>query len=395
MQVTIWPRGSKRTYEATSADANTPITDVGELLSVEFSTRMERTQDSAFGGHDLARWRIQAFGNFLGGMFRPGDHVRISTNGGVAWEGEFSETVPQGDGTFEMNARGYAYNFGEYDSMYFKVQLGQDELRPTHRLVGGLWPTLPVGDGPYFGLEYALVHLGLPIAQFVGTVSGDDWKDVEAAPEPTKLQPVLTGLTTADGNRWAVWGRTLVIDTDPTTPTWQYAAPDAVVGMADTDYRTRVGVWVDIGGTEWTWWGIDEEGLTRFDEFTEVVDYRTIGGDQALADSLIEQVKGRFLFSGSITIGPEDGLSTPTGGKVPIAFPRAGQMLLVPGMRTSQGSLMPDGMNQFIIGRTEYRWSLEGEESLTITPQGAAPRDVATLLKPPGGPGEQLQAGAA
>lgn len=388
-QVTIWPRGSKRTYEATTADANTHITDVGEILSMDFSTRMERASDgSAFGGHDLAKCRIRALGNYLGGLFRPGDHMRFTTNGGVAWEGEFSETVPQGDGEFELNGRGYAYNFAEYESVFFdSVEAAPDIYYPTNRLIDSAWPT-PGGatPDPQYGLQYALTR-GLPIAQFAGVAPSGSWKGVEASEVPVKLNPVLSGLVPPP-MRWAAWGRTLVIDTEPTEPTWSYAAPDTVVGMADTDYRTAVGVW--DSPNDLVFWAVDVEGQARFDDFEELVDYP--GGDQTTADDLLDLVKGRFIYAGSITVGPEDGLSTPTGGKVPIAFPRAGQMLEIPGMRTSQGSLMPEGLNRFIIGRTEYRWSLDGQEQLTITPQGAAPRDIATLLKPPGGPGEQLQA---
>lgn len=390
-QVMISPRGSKRTYEATSADANTPITDVGELLQLEYSTRMERTQNAAFGGHNLCTFKIKPLGTYNGGFFRPGDHVKATTHGGVGFEGEFAAATPQEDGSVEMLARGYAYNFDEYDSVYFESVEGADDISyPTGQLRDTTFPRVP-GGAKMYGLDHAMEILGLPIKQYVGPVPTGAWTGVQDH-KPTKLNGPLSGLTQRDLMRWAVWNRSLVIDTDPTVPMWIYDAPDSVIGVADTDYRTRVGVLVHRSGGDWIFWAIDEEGLKRFDEYTEVVDYRLVGGSQSTADDLLEHVRGRFLYTGSITIGPDSGLSTPSGGKAPIGFIRAGQMLKIPGMRTGQGNLMPAGAEQFIIGRTEYRWALDGEESLTITPQNAAPRDIASLLAPPTSAGTTLQA---
>lgn len=401
MNVTIWPRGSKRVYESASSDANTHITDVGELLDVTYSTRMEG--NGSFGGHDLASWTIDPFGGYVGGLFRPGDRVRIMLGGGTCWEGEYAEAEPNADGTVTMHARGHGYDLYDTDSLYQKQVSGYpNEGWPTNRLADSatLLPP-PLDQSERYGLENAVWGNLIPLAQIVGTLPLDALGGEEQAEKPIKLGPVLTGLCNAAGKRWAIWGRTLVIDTAPSTPMWVYDAPESVIGVADSDYRTHVYVqytYVGAGGdVDGVADAVDVPGLARFDESTETVDYRAVinptthpgvagvqaAAAQAKAAELLDQVKGRFLYTGSLTIGPESGLATPTGGKPPIAFVQAGQMLRIPEMRTGQGNLMPGGRVDFVIGKAEYRWSLEGEESLTITPQGAVARDLASILAKP------------
>jgi hypothetical protein len=58
----------------------------------------------------------------------------------------------------------------------------------------------------------------------------------------------------------------------------------------------------------------------------------------------------------------------------------------LPGLRTDQGNLMPDG-DVFLIGETSWEWVSEDgtteDESLTIAPVGAVPRDIAAILTAP------------
>ena len=445
VQVTVWPRGKRRTKtsgplgiswtkfggSAESRRVGTPIfaTDTGKLTAVTAST----TYGDGIGGHDLASWTVQPLGGYVGGMFRPGDHVRVTKGGGTVFEGEYSEAEPNGDGTVTMHARGYRYNLYEYDSIYWDQLSGADDV---------YYPTTKLGDPadtaePFYGWGYAVQSLGLPINQVVGDTS--DWLNpfgaTVMAPAPTKLAPLIDGIALQNGERANVWGRTLVIAADDMTPVWSYAAPEVVFGVADTDYRTHIFVWYCANGpAAWDnttayavgtvvvyddrWWralvantgvtpvegstwqeqpivyrpsdfsmerATDTVGLARFDVATEVVDYRGLGKITStkagqLATNLLSQVKGRFTLAGSFSVGPDSGLTSAAGGgQADVAFVRAGQAIALPGVRTGQGNLMPDG-DTYMIGKTEWSWSTDGQEATTITPMGAVARNLSAIL---------------
>jgi hypothetical protein len=448
MQVTVYPRGNARAvysgplgiaWDGNARVVGGPIhsQSIGRLESVKFSTRYEE----GFGGHDLAEWVITPFGGYVGGLFRPGDHVRIVKGGGVCFEGEFSEAAPSEDGKVTLKAKGYAYNLTDDDVFY-----------PTNRLVGGNLTTT------WYGWEYATDVLGMPISQVVGTIPTGAYGSSESTMlnAPTKLAPVLTERLRETGERWAVWGRTLVIAADDLDPLWAYNAPASVVGVADTEYATHAGVWfvadglpgwnsgttyalndqVEYGGANWTslqnsntnhapdedgsaWWSAtpmvrtpndysmvwaeDAVGVQRFDVRTVVADYRGLGlitssRAQTIANQLLDLVKGRFLYSGSFTVGPDSGLTSIDGGVADIAFVQAGRALQLNNLRTSQGSLMPDG-SVVMIGKTDYSWTApasrlaKATESLTVTPMGAVPRNLGDILR--GVPGGDTGLGAA
>lgn len=447
IQVEVFPRGLHRVRtsgplgitwgaETRRVGAAVPATDLGKLRRVRASTRYE----DGFGGHDLASWAVEPFAGYPGGMFRPGDHVRVWKGGGLVWEGGLSEAVP-GDGVVEFQARGYAYSLSKIDSIL------DDETNPADPIIGPTTQLLGPGGVPVpnvkYGWEYAVDVLGLPISQVVGTQDGWGQPRGESriAQEPTKLADIITENAREVGQRWAVWGRTLVLAPDSTTPLWTYEAPDGVIGTADTDYATHVFVWyVDEGPAAWDagtsyvadqvveyegrWWkalisstGVTPEegstwtetpvirkesdfttalavdtgdGVNRFDTQTAYPDYRGLGKiapsrAQDIADNLLSQVKGRFVLNGSFTIGPDSGFKSIGGGAADIAFIHAGDAMRLTDLRTSQGNLMPDGGNH-LISQTEWSWEAEsdndaGTEQTTITPLGAVPRSISDILR--------------
>jgi hypothetical protein len=452
VQIAVWPRGTRRRYAAgplgttrsggDSRRVGTPVymSQVGALQQVNVSSRYE----DGFGGTDLLSWTIDPLGGFVGGIFRPGDHCRITQGGGVVGEGEISEVLPNADGTVEFHARGYAHNLSEYDSVWYSEDVVNPITGTTDNIATRPSTMLALNDpnatSPSVnkgGWEYAKWELGMPINQVVGTVDGwDVFVGADSAQRTLKLGEVLTFRERLNGRRWAVWGRTLFLVEDPTEPMWQIDAPEGVIGVADTDYYTHVGIWYRwynpdpwlpggpyvagdrvehegrwyaalLDNTEiapppddtasWTeipvvvedwmtdiYWEVDPDGLAMFDTRTIVVDYRAAGlsttTDTTVEDvslSLIEQVKGRFIFTGSFTVGPDGGLTSINGGRPPIAFIRAGQGIKLNKLRTTQGNLLPDF---FVIGRTDWSWQADESESLTITPMGAVPRDFSTIL---------------
>lgn len=404
VQVTVWPRGARRSRTSgplgiavgtTAKRRGTALfaTDIGRLVNVTASTRYE----DGFGGHDLASWTIAPLGGYAGGLMRPGDHVRITKGGGTVWEGEFSETRPGSDGTVEMHARGYGYSLFDCDAIHWSSSGAVSY--PTNRLTGGSPPS------SYYAWDYAVAEFGLPITQVVGTMPTGAFGATDVAEQPIKLGTLLTAMLREQSKRWAVWGRSLVIAPDTEAPVWRYDSPDGLIGVADTDYRTHVGVWyvaVAPGTSAADWsleWAVDDAGLSRFDVATEVVDCRglglmTSGRAQTLADTMLAQVRGRFVLSGSFTVGPRSGFASLAGGAADIAFVRAGRAMRLTNVRTSQGNLLPDA-EAAMIGKTEWSWTAEGEERLTITPMGAVPRSLSEILRAPSADPTEAVAGAA
>lgn len=457
VQVALWPRGIKRvksagplgvTWTGTGNTARTgnPVfaTDIGELVSVSHSTRYE----DGFGGDDLSKFKLKPNGGYVGGMFRPGDHVRISRGGGKVADVELSEVVPQGDGTVDFNCKGHAYNLEDYDSIYV-ASVGSASY-PTTRLMKSVGYT-PSAD--LFGWEWAQ-SIGMPINQVVGDVGpmrtwyGESW----ASPEPVKIGTVLTEVCRSNGVRWAVWGRTLVLAAETTTTKWAMDAPEGLVGTASTDYYTRVGVtyipdslippnysdatvyapgstvvyqekWyqkrvasvagidptetVSVGGVDVLAWGElprsrsvrpsdlrtvwavqDTDGINLFDEKTTVIDVRDRGAiptaqANTLAATVLTYAKGRFVVNGSFTVGRDSGFKSAAGGFAgdSLAFVKAGDGMRINHLRTTQGNVLPGFQ---VIGKTDWSWDAadggDGQESLTITPMGAPPRNIANIV---------------
>ncbi len=442
VQVTVWPRGRYRvrssgpfgiTYGTLDRRVGKPLfaSDYGSLVSAEASTRYE----PGFGGHNLASWAVKPHGGYVGGLMRPGDHVRITKGGSIVFDGEFSEAEPGGD-TITMHAKGYAYNLYDYDSIFWNpIDGGDDTYYPTTKLGAPDDTTTPLN-----GWGYAISELGMPINKVIGSTAAwtNAFGESDMADSPIKLGDLITAIHQESGERWAVWGRTLFLGPDETEPKWSYAAPEGVVGVADTDYATHVFVWFvssdlcsvqpwlsgvdyvagDVVSYDGRWWKalvdnsvvIPVEGSTwtevptaylqsdfssvkavdsldriaRFDTRTAYADYRGLGTmlsarASQIAGQLLQQVKGRFILSGSFTVTPDSGFATINGGKADIAFVRAGQVLKMPGLRTDQGNLMDSDTT--IIGQTQWSWSTDGSESLQITPMGAVPRSLSEILR--------------
>ena len=450
VQVTVWPRGSRRTrtagplgvdWDGSTRRVGVPLfsQQYGKLTAATASTRYE----PGFGGFDLCSWTVVPYGGYVGGLMRPGDPVQMTKGGGEVFFGEFSETEPNDDGTVTLHAKGYAYNLNDYQALFLDpVDGGDDVSYPTTQLGA---TTAPVSsDAARYAWQYAVYDRGMPITNVIGSTSswGVPLGESDMAEGPLTVGDLVTAVHQADGERWAVWGRTLFVGPDATDPMWSYAAPDSVFGVADTDYATTVFVWYvssdlcsvqpwnvataygagDVVSDGGRWWqalipttggsapseglawtevptayrksdfalggATDTAGLDRFDVREVLVDYRGLGTildsrATTLAGGLLDQVKGRFILTGGFTVGPESGFASADGGKADIAFVRAGEVLKMPGLRTDQGNLMDSDAT--VIGKTEWSCQVEGgeiaSESLSVTPMGAVPRDLGSILQ--------------
>lgn len=371
MQVTMYPRGKRRVYEyKQGVTGPVYLSDIGEALEVRASSRLE----GGFGGYDACSITFRPYGTFVGGMMRPGDHMEV-THGGTVWEGEFAEIEPGNDGTLTIVGAGYAYDLYKYPSLHMiPVSGGPDIMFPTTNLTKGF--------------TYARESLGLAVQNvdaFPAPLPGHEESDAESS---YLLGDILTATAGEEAKRWACWGRALRIRVPDPELRWQMDATETMVGIADTDYYTDVFVWAlapDAGDPQNIMGhAVDQQGLKVFDRRCVVVDYRALGTmSQTAANGhalrLLNQVKGRFMVTGTIAVGPDSGLRAAGGGAAPLYVVRAGDRMRVNELRTSTGHLMPDG-GLFHIGRTEWQWASDGTESLTITPEGAPPRNFSDIL---------------
>lgn len=388
MNVAVWPRdhGTRAQSAPRGGDGAYHFGDFGEIVKVSTSTRLEE----GFGGYDLASWTVRMFPGYVGGEFLPRDHVEISHGGAWLFEGEYSEQElverdPKGD-TYTFHARGYAHVLYDYEAIGSENPDGApDYAFPTTRLG---WSdddsTWAWERARQAGMQVYADELDLPS----GPLGASD-----VAPEPIKLADVLTAHLLEAGEWWACWGPALQRFTLPTTPALLYDQPNTMVAVADTDYYSHVGVYyahtapgtaADQCDIEWA--GADARTLNIFDRREVLVDLRGLGimtsaAALSKATGMYEQVKGRLLLTGSLTLQPGSGLKASSGGELDVTVPRAGQMMQLSEVRDSLGFLMPGGTTSFVIGRTQYEWEKSGSQQVTITPMGAVSRNLGEILR--------------
>lgn len=387
MQVTVWPRdhGVRAQDAPKGGVGGIHFTDLGEILSVNTSTRMVE----GFGGFDLASWTVRMHPGYVGGFFLPRDHVEIVHEGALMFSGEYSEQQldsrdARGGDTYSFHARGYAHVLGDYEAIAHEVTAGPDYSYPTTQLATSDADTTYAWDWARSqGMQVYAAPGDLPVGPYGET----SW-----ASSPMKLRDLLTAALLRNDTWWACWGPTLEVITLPTTPTLLYDQPTTMVAVADTDYYSSVGLYyihtspgTAVDQCDIAWGGDDARILNIYDRREILLDMRglglqTSGVMTAQAQSMYEQVKGRHLLTGSLTLGPDSGLTAANGGAVDIESVRAGQMMKLSEIRDSLGFLLPDGDTRFVIGATEHQWSPDGE-SVTITPMGAVARNLGDVLR--------------
>jgi hypothetical protein len=387
VQVTVWPRdpGVRAQDAPKGGTGGIHFTDLGEILSVTTSTRM----GEGFGGFDLASWTVRMHPGYVGGFFLPRDHIEIVHGGVTLFEGEYSEQqvdsrdAREGD-VYSFHARGYAHVLADYPAVCLQTTAGPDYEFPTTQLATSDADTTYAWDyARSKGMQVYAAYGDLPIGPYGETA---------VASSPLPLRDLLTAHLLRADNWWACWGPTLEVVTLPTTPSVLYDQPTTMVAIADTDYYSSVGLYfihtspgTSVDQCTIAWGGDDARMLNIFDYRGIVLDMRGLGLQTsttmlAQAQSMYEQVKGRHLLTGSLTLGPDSGLAAANGGAVDIETVRAGQMMKLSEIHDSLGFLLPDGDTRFVIGATEHQWSPESEQ-VTITPMGAVARNLGDVLR--------------
>lgn len=394
MQVTVWPRdhGTRAGDAPKGGPGGIFFTDLGVIRSVKTSTRLEE----GFGGFDLASWTVKMHPGYVGGFFLPRDHIEIIADGGaVLFVGEFSEQqLESRDGkdgdVYSFHARGYAHVLGDYTSICEQQIVGPgDYTFPTNQLAASDADTTYAWDRAR--------SVGMQVYADPGDLPTGPFGETAWASEPIILRDLLTAHLLREDHWWACWGPVLEVVTLPTTPGLLYAQPTTMVAAADTDYYSDVGLYyvetspgTAVDQCAIAWGGNNDRIHNIYDRREILIDMRGLGlqtlADMgAMAQSMYEQVKGRNVLTGSLTLGPKSGLTAANGGAVDIEAVRSGTMLKLAEIRDSLGFLLPDGETKFVIGKTDYSWSRDDESSLTITPMGAMSRDLGSILqgKPP------------
>lgn len=217
-----------------------------------------------------------------------------------------------------------------------------------------------------------------------GTISSSVWGGT--SPDPTlTLESLLDGFAAEQGIRWSVTpGLTVTTKVDPTTPQW--VVPHTVAGRgltpADDEFCTHlVGTYLVTATTYATRTIGSAAAANVFGRRTRWVDLTPMGVITAAgADSVLT---GMFLLSGA-RMGWAEGLelsstqiTTPGDTPAPLAQITSLQMVRLAGtIDTSRANAMP-AYTDIVLGTTRYT---DGEDSISVTPIGYAPRNLGDLL---------------
>jgi hypothetical protein len=233
------------------------------------------------------------------------------------------------------------------------------------------------------GMQVYADEMDLPLTPYGETA---------VAAQPMVLRDLLTAQLLQSGTWWACWGPVLEQFTLPTTPSLLYDQPNTMVAVADTDYYSEVGLYYVKTSPGTSADQCDIAYSTPPDRIHNIYDYRGTVIDMrglglqvpadmtARAQAIYEQVKGRLLLTGNLTLGANSGLKAANGGEFPPEAVHAGMMLQLTEVRDSLGFLLPEGESKFVIGKTEHSWSADGM-SATFTPMGAVSRDLGSILQ--------------
>jgi hypothetical protein len=217
--------------------------------------------------------------------------------------------------------------------------------------------------------------------------------ETAVAPNPIDVGALLTAHVLRNEQWWAYWGPILDVFDRPETPTLLYDQPSTIVAVADTDYYTDVLLYyvkyspgTSVDQCDIARGGGDERMLNIFDRRQILLDMRGLGLQSdyamaAMAQTMYEQVKGRRVLTGSLSLsGSDSGLKAANGGAMDLAAVRSGDVMKLSEVRDSLGFLLPDGETKFVIGSTQHQWDENGVQ-VTITPMGAVPRNLGEVLK--------------
>lgn len=310
------------------------------------------------GGSDTASWEMDA--DLWHPYLRGSVPVTVYDGGFPIWTGTLNE--PNRDGTYE--AVGLA-----------DQATGVPCLSP-----GGSFTTVPDT-----AIDGAIARGEVTWASRTGSISAAAWAPA-AAGDAMDLKQLLDGFCAENGIRWQInpLGQ-IEVKTDPTAVMWQ--VPHAVAGRGltpseDEFYTHLVGYYLASS----TAYGVETvgsaEAAAAFRRRTGTVDLTKLG--VITSARAISILTGMFLNAGA-RMGWAEGLTLSRGqivtaGGRPAALEQvqAGQLVRLAGVLDTSRPSRVSTYVDVVIGSSRY---VDGEDSISLTPLGYAPRTLSDVLK--------------
>lgn len=213
-----------------------------------------------------------------------------------------------------------------------------------------------------------------------------------ATTEPlNSMGSLFDAIGDSTNTRWGVWQNNEVgFLADPTTPSWHVVPGSSALGTADDDYATVVYVrYADSAtGTFQTAKAPASPSATeaRFGRKALMLDQTNLGPITAtaagnIAAGVLANYGGRLNWVGSLTLTSQELLS-PGGVPADLSLVEAGQMMRLhgefPDLLETPGETWVD----IVIGQATWT---AGAPTISLTPLGAAARDLASVIEASGG----------
>lgn len=342
-----------------------PLDQLGVVAGVKVLRRWQRTGGC---GPWEASWTLDLDPNSSPPMLARGNRVEVYDASHRIFSGVLAE--PARGRPWELYAVGYVREAARYAT--------QGETRPDYAVDAAIargWPVIRDGS--------------LSATAFVANPA-------ESNPEPLPtVAALLDGWAGSQQLRWGVDAdRVIFTATDATTPKWVFTAPDAVMGVADDEYVSRVvvryatavnadGVVTDSDYVV----AEDLDAKARWGAREEVVDLTDRGlmapaAAQAIADGILAKYAARLGFTNGFTATALTLRHYATGAPARLPLVEAGDMVRLANVMDTAGNLSVGLAMDVVLGDVAYD---DDARELSCAPVGLVPRvfsDIVESLAP-------------
>lgn len=225
---------------------------------------------------------------------------------------------------------------------------------------------------------------GLPwrrIASFSTTPYTGDGSTAGSA--PNYLHTLLDGVTDEAGTFWSLDPDGAVVNAPLTTvPSWHLGPGLTDLGLAEDQYASDLfGRFFNTAAAYQTVVRADADARAAFGRREAPVDLTPLGPiaatrAQQILDGLLAKGRARPAFTQSLEVSASQLISA-GGVEADLSMVQAGQMVRSHGFFDDIRALDGRTYLDWVIGETKYA---DGEETITLSPQGLAPRDLAAVL---------------
>lgn len=186
------------------------------------------------------------------------------------------------------------------------------------------------------------------------------------------------------GQRFAVRAdRVVVMEADPTTPTWHISPGVVDLGLASDDYASTIVVrYQTTTGPYATSKRTDAAAAARFGPKFMGVNATVLGPisaarADAIGDGHLTKGRARLSWTSAVDISPNE-LLTAGGSPAPLEMVVAGQMVRIHGIYDDLSYLAGRTHLDVVIGETSY---VAGAQTIRLAPVGTAAEDFAGITE--------------